>query len=259
MNNAVIVGNGIIGRATGTMFGIKDAYDIEPIRSNVSLEEVAKHRLIFICLPTPTINGEAEISGVIQVIEDIEDLVEGNTHPTYVIRSTVTPGTADKIMKELKIDSVVSNPEFLSEDTWANDIRNPDLIVVGGKSQERITEVINVYKGRYKGVNIFRTTNITAEMIKYAINCFFSTKVVYANAIYDICQKVGANYETLKNAMYSNSNIARNHLVINYKGKRGVNGRCLPKDLESFANWSEHPFLGSVLKASYLIPQEENA
>lgn len=248
---AAIIGNGMIGNATGVAFGIKKRYDLDPERSTCTLKEAAECDYVFICVPTPTIDSHCDLSLVEQVIGEIEKLGQ----PIYILRSTVLPGTADRLMTQLGIDRIVSNPEFLSENTWENDIKNPDLIVIGGRDKY-LKQVEGVYRGRYKGVNTFLTDNITAEMIKYAINVFFATKVTYANKIYDLCQKVGVNYETLKNALYSNRNIAKNHLTIFYKGGRGVRGRCLPKDLEAFTTWSEDPFFENILLASRTVLQE---
>lgn len=139
------------------------------------------------------------------------------------------------------------------------DAANPNLIVIGARNDKYREAVKSVYQGRFKSrINTFITDNKTAELVKYAMNGFFATKVVYANIIYDIAQEWGANYETIKNALYSSPNVAKNHMTIWYKGGRGVRGRCLPKDLEAFATWTDSPFLNEVLKTAKLVTKEES-
>jgi UDP-glucose 6-dehydrogenase len=86
------------------------------------------------------------------------------------------------------------------------------------------------------------TDTVTAEFIKYAINTFYATKVLFANALYDVAENLGIEYDTVRDAMYARKWIGGNHLTVPWKGKRGINGKCLPKDLAAFATFSGHEF-----------------
>ena len=90
------------------------------------------------------------------------------------------------------------------------------------------------------------TDNITAETAKLSLNAFFSTKVIFANQIFDYCQKSGANYERVREILEKHPFGMKNHAEIFYKDQRGVRGRCLPKDLEAFANITKSPLLETV-------------
>jgi len=232
MDNAVVVGGlGIVGNATRKAFGIKDYFDLRG--STITLEEIAKKkRYVFICLPTPPSQSGHKIDDILAIIRQIEQYPGGQK--IYIIRSTTTPGQCQHIMNTLGIDCVVHNPEFLTQSTWEEDIEHPDIIVVGSEKKQYGEEVVALYQARYRGYPIFHTDTKTSEMIKCAINTFYALKVVFANEIYDICQKVGCDYDTVREAMYARKWIGKNHLRVVFNGRRGVRGKCLPKDLKAF-------------------------
>lgn len=235
MQNSVVIGYGMVGKATAHAFGIEKYIDHK--ESTSSYKEAGSLRYIFICVPTPTVNGQCDVSGIKEAIKAVLD--NSTTQNVFIIRSTVIPGTTRALQEHFGIKSIVHNPEFLSEDTWQSDAEHPDLAVIGGEQENYIEDVEAVYKGRYKGLNIIKTDTLTSEMIKYAVNCFYATKVVYANQIFDHAQKIGANYETIKKAMYNRKWIGKNHLTVWHKEKRGAGGKCLEKDLEAFAEYSQ--------------------
>jgi UDPglucose 6-dehydrogenase len=232
MNNAVIIGHGVIGKATANAFVIGNHIDLED--SNITYEEAAKQKYIFICLPTPTINGKCFTSDIHEVIKNL--IKSGLSEDSVIIiRSTVTPGFSRSIQKSLGITNIVSNPEFLSEDTAEYDMQNPDIIVIGSDSPRHLEMVKGLYMGRFKYAEIVETDSVTAEFIKYALNVFFATKVVFANQIFDGTQKLGANYETVRKVLEMHKWGSKNHFRVTHKGGRGAGGRCLHKDLEAFA------------------------
>ena len=139
--------------------------------------------------------------------------------------------------------NIVHVPEFLSEDTWKKDSEWSDIVVIGSDDKKIGDDVLGIFKGRYKGAEFIYTDSTTAEMIKYAINCFYATKVVYANQVADYAEKVGANYTTIKKAMYARAWIGKNHLEIWHKGGRGSGGHCLEKDLEAFTEATKSALL----------------
>jgi UDPglucose 6-dehydrogenase len=99
-------------------------------KCNITLEEASKCRLIFICLPTPVNeHGEYYLDDITAIARQI---TEYNNGGILVIRSTVFPGFAMHLQKELGINSVLSNPEFLSEKTALQDMKNPPFILIGG-------------------------------------------------------------------------------------------------------------------------------
>ena len=246
MDNTCIIGYGMVGSAMAKVFNIGKHFDILPERSNCTLKEASKSHLIFVCLPTPVDRqGNYQLDQIKQIIRQINDFGQGNI---FVIRSTVAPGFAMGLQIELGIDRIISNPEFLSEATAIEDEKNPPFIVVGGAEGRFRSEVIAFYQSRIKSANIIETDNTTAEMIKISLNSYFATKVIFANQLHDYCQLTKANYQTVKKVLESHPFGPKNHFTIWYKGKRGVNGHCLPKDSQAFANYSSSQLLKKVVE-----------
>lgn len=235
-NNRVVIGGlGMVGRATRRAFGIDDYYDLKG--STLSLKDIAKEkRYVFVCLPTPATHDSGhDISNIVDIIDQIEGFPGGQK--VYIIRSTTTPGQCEYIMDQCGVNSLVHNPEFLTMSSWEQDVEDPDIIVIGSKREKYGDEVEAMYQARYSGFPIIRVDDTrTSEMIKLAINAFYYIKTIFANEVYDICQKTDIDYEKIVEAMYARKWIGRNHLVTPYHGKRGVGGKCLPKDMEALAN-----------------------
>jgi len=243
MDSMCIVRYGVVGKATALALGIKKHFDING-DSNITLQEASNCRYVFICLPTPTDqDGYQDVSAIVDIIQQIDAY---RAFPIYIIRSTVLPGTADRIMDFNDMDRIISNPEFLSEDTASEDAVNPALIVIGGKNPQYLHEVAAIYAARFKALKPTLTDNVTAELIKYAFNTFFATKVVFANEIYDVAQKTGANYETIKKLLMLHPWGSKNHFQVFHKGGRGAKGKCLPKDLSAFAASTGSRFFNTV-------------
>ena len=135
-------------------------------------------------------------------------------------------------------------------------------MVIGGDHKQYVEDVRGIYQSHIKTAKIFTTDTITAEMSKYAINTFYATKVTFANQIFDVAQRVGANYEMIKDIMYNRKWIGKNHLDVWNKGGRGSGGKCLRKDLDAFENYSKSKLLKTVrdLNDEYLskYPKKEN-
>ncbi len=253
-HNSCVIGYGMVGKATSLLFDIKKHFDTEKSRSNITLKEAAKCDLVFICLPTPEKLGRYIVEPIFETIKKIENY--GNS-AIYIIRSTVYPGFAMELQKKLKTNRVVSNPEFLSEDTWKKDIKYPPFVLLGSTSQDSVNLVKKIYKARMGKIPIFVTDNTTAELAKLAMNSYFATKVIFANQVFDYSKKVGANYETVKEVLESHPFGPKNHFTIWYKGKRGVNGNCLPKDSKAMAHYSDSKLLKTVISINKDLVKQE--
>jgi len=232
MDAAVVGGLGVVGTATRMMLGIERSYDIA---GGITKEELVDTEYIFLCLPTPTVSGVCDTSLVRQYVEML-----GKGH-TFIIRSTVPPGTARALAEEFGV-SVLSCPEFLTEATAHIECHLPGLVVLGGDDVVTRDKVWTRFFYRVRAERVVLTDTMTAEFIKYAVNTFYATKVLFANALYDVAGNLGVEYDTVRDAMYARKWVGGNHLTVPWKGKRGVNGKCLPKDLAAFATFSGHEF-----------------
>ena len=119
---------------------------------------------------------------------------------------------------------VISNPEFLREGSAVEDFLHPDRIVVGTDSPRAAGLMNELYKPLNAPIVI--TDPASAEMIKYASNCFLATKVSFINAIANICDVVGADVKEVALGMGYDKRIGFEFL----KAGPGFGGSCFPKD-----------------------------
>jgi UDPglucose 6-dehydrogenase len=181
--------------------------------------------IVFLCLPTPMgAGGLADLSILEAVIEDVRaDLPSGCV---VVTKSTVPVGTAQQLTRLLdRADvSVVSNPEFLREGTAVHDFLHPDRIVVGADRQDAAERVAALYSRL--GAPTVLTDAPSAELIKYAANCFLAVKLSYVNAVAELCERVGADVLDVTEGIGHDRRIGQTFL----SPGPGWGGSCLPKD-----------------------------
>jgi nucleotide sugar dehydrogenase len=242
MIDGFILGWGFVGKATGKSLGIKDHFSRSD--SNITLEEGAKKKFCFICLPTPT-DEKGEQTEARKVIHDyIQQLKGYNDKLIFVIRSTVLPGTCRAFHEEFGV-RVVSNPEFLSEDTWEEDAIHPRIICMGADDDESKQAIEGVWKGVLTKIEVV-TDTVTSETLKYAFNTFFLTKIIWANQIFDICKQNGAEYRVIREALHQHPWGSKHHLKALHKDGRGGGGHCFPKDVKAFSTYGNSKLLKLV-------------
>jgi UDPglucose 6-dehydrogenase len=181
--------------------------------------------VVFLCVPTPMgVGGVADLSAVEAVAEDIRPELP----PACVVvnKSTVPVGTAERLHALLDRDdvTVVSNPEFLREGTAVRDFLNPDRIVIGCDRQDAAERVAALYARL--GAPTLLTDAASAEMIKYAANCFLAMKLSYVNSLAELCERLGADILDVTEGMGYDRRIGQSFL----SPGPGWGGSCLPKD-----------------------------
>lgn len=240
--SAAIIGGGVLGQANAKSLGINHIYDEVKERRNIEKEQLKDFDYIFICVPTPSTENGCDTS----IVE--KSIAENLNDQIFIIRSTVIPGTADRLMDKYDCN-IINNPEFLTEKTSMEDAANPDIIVIGGKDRSIVGKFRKIFYGNgFADSHFIETDNKTAEMIKYSINNFYAVKVLFANYLYRVCRQQGVDYEIVKDAMYKRKWIGKNHLTVPFNGKFGVKGKCLPKDLIAFAKFSNDDFYLDMVK-----------
>ncbi len=222
-----IIGAGMVGGASQRYFekaGFPTlVYDPPKGFDDVSVLERAD--FIFVCVPTPydEEKGGFDLSFVDAAFKLIPD------GKIVVIKSTILPGTTEEFQKKYPNLKVLFNPEFLTEVTADQDMNFPDRQIVG-YTKESYTVAGDIMQ-ILPLAPIERIIPATAaEMVKYYGNTWFSVKVVFANQMYDICKKLGVEYDQVMDAASADKRIGRSHLQIFHKGYRGYGGKCLPKD-----------------------------
>jgi UDPglucose 6-dehydrogenase len=190
--------------------------------------------VVFLCVPTPMGNGGgADLGAVEAVITEIRDLLPPGC--VVVNKSTVPVGTAARVAELIGRDdvAVVSNPEFLREGSAVSDFLKPDRIVVGADKQDAAERVAALYARL--GAPTVLTDAASAEMVKYAANCFLAMKLSYVNAVAELCERLGADVLDVTEGIGYDRRIGQSFLAPG----PGWGGSCLPKDTHAFMQVSK--------------------
>ncbi|MDA2935693.1 hypothetical protein MYX06_00530 [Patescibacteria group bacterium AH-259-L05] len=220
-----IIGVGVVGGAIASVFPHALLYD--KYKNIGSPDEINQADIIFICVPTPY---DKKIGFDLSAVEDVFSIIKGEK--IIVIKSTVLPGTTEKIQRKYPQHKVLFNPEFLRARSAKKDMANPHEQIIGyTKKSKSIAQTI--LKILPKAPHEFIVPATEAEMAKYFKNIFLATKVIFANQIYDLCQKLNINYDRIKDMAGTDPRINHSHLDVLFEGYRGYGGTCLPKDTNS--------------------------
>ncbi|MDC0977013.1 UDP-glucose/GDP-mannose dehydrogenase family protein [Pelagibacteraceae bacterium] len=213
-------------------------------------EGVNNADIIFVCVGTPTKKNSTsvDLSYVIKAAKEIKNSAKGKK--IIVTKSTVPVGTGDlleKILKNKKKFTVVSNPEFLREGEAIRDFRFPDRIIIGSNSTKSFKIMKNLYLPLInKGAKFFTTNRRGAELIKYASNAFLATKITFINEIANLCEKTGINVEDISLGMGTDNRIGSRFL----RAGPAYGGSCFPKDTKGLVSIADKEKINlSVVKS----------
>jgi len=248
-----ICGVGMVGGAVKRYFeskGIKPFLYDNGNSQQGSIEELNRADVVFICVPTPF---DKEKGFDLSFVEESCQNVRGNK--IIIIKSTVLPGTTEQLQKKYPQHKFLFNPEFLTEITAEQDMNYPDRQIIG------YTEISHSIAGKIMQImplapfeSIMPATE--AEMVKYFGNTWFAAKVIFANQIYDLCQKLEIDYNRVMESAAADKRIGRSHLEPLHKGYRGYGGKCLPKDIRALIQFADQQ--GINLKLHKTVEQINN-
>ena len=250
-----IVGQGFVGLALKA--GFEKHYEIETYdkyevdKSTCDLADlVAKCKVIFVCVPTPmNLDGSCHTDIVESVVEEIDKWSYAywgnkNIKPTVVIKSTIPPGTTDRLHRKYKSVDVIFNPEFLTEATFIEDFKNQNRIILGGV-RRGTNKLRQVYSKVFPRTTIVKTGAKHAEMVKYFTNCFLATKVSFANEMKMLCDELDLDYDKVVEYATYDERLGKTHWAVpGPDGALGFGGHCLPKDLNALISVAVDNSLG---------------
>lgn len=247
-----IIGQGFVGNAIYQKFKkYYDVltYDIIESKSNSSEDDTMRSDIVFICLPTPMTNdGECYTGFVEEAIHKISKKAECKT---VVIKSTILPGTTEKLNQEYKKKlQIVFNPEFLTEANAVQDFENQNRIIIGGP-RPATTKLKQIFSKVFPKAHIVKTGSTHAELVKYFTNCFLATKVSFANEMHQLISALNLDYDKVVEYATLDSRLGDSHWAVpGPDGDFGYGGHCFPKDLSAIIKLSEDLNINpTVLKA----------
>lgn len=202
-------------------------------------------RIVFICLPTPmNPDGSCNVDIVESVVKELNELAVGMDSPTLVIKSTVIPGTTERLNNAYKNVRICFNPEFLTEANSINDFKNQDRIIIGGP-HEATSDLKQIYQTAYPSVPVTKTSSTIAELVKYTTNCFLATKVSFANELKRICDGLEVDYDKVIEYATKDKRLGNSHWSVpGPDGRHGFGGSCFPKDLNGLISLAKELGMG---------------
>jgi len=190
--------------------------------------------VVFIAVGTPQRDdGDADLRAAMSVAHQVADGAERYT--VVVNKSTVPVGTAARMQAEIaaraKVEiDVVSNPEFLKEGAAIDDFQRPDRIVIGSPSERAKAIMAELYAPFVRTESpIYFMDPRSAELTKYAANAMLATRISFMNDVAMLCERVGADVDSVRKAMGADERIGQKFL---FPGC-GYGGSCFPKDVKA--------------------------
>ena len=236
-----IIGFGFVGKAT--LNGLTN--DVETLLIDPKLGTSSKElkafnpNFVFVCVPTPMgKNGSIDSNIIFDVIKDIEKY---SPNTIAVIKSTITPDIVESIL-ESKIN-IVYNPEFLRERTADEDFINSKMIIFGGTT-ENCKKTADFYRNYTKcKCNDYQFMPADkASLLKYTVNSFLATKVLFFNEIHDLFERLDTNmsWKDFISVIQLDSRIGKSHMQVpGPDGRYGFGGACFPKDTNALYEFSK--------------------
>lgn len=208
---------------------------------STEFDSIKDSDIVFCAVGTPPDeDGSADLKYVLGVASTFGKMIDKYT--IFVTKSTVPVGTSEKVKSKIKNElekrgldiefSIVSNPEFLKEGDAINDFMNPDRVVIGSNDIKSTDIMLKLYKD-FDNVIVMDVPS--AEMTKYASNSMLATRISFMNDISNLCELVGANVESVKLGMGSDSRIGNKFL----NPGCGYGGSCFPKDVKALIKLGE--------------------
>lgn len=236
-----IVGHGFVGKAVD--YGFSENVEktiVDPLYKTTIDDLVDKTPdAIFICVPTPmNHDGSIDCSIILNVVRDI---TEKGIDSILIIKSSITPKILS-LCSEIN-PNIVYNPEFLTERNANDDFIKPRILVIGGSNKN--TDFVNEIHKKHSKCSecpVFMTDLLTASLVKYTLNTYLATKVLFMNEIHKIHSslKTSSSWDDFTNIIQAEGRIGPSHLKVpGPDGRFGFGGACFPKDLSALINFAE--------------------
>ena len=238
---------------------LKRNIDGDRIHFSSTYDSVKEAKAIFLAVGTPSADdGQADLTYLFKAAETVAENLSDNA--IIVIKSTVPVGTNVKVREVIQSKTkkkfhLVNNPEFLKEGSAVEDFMRPDRVIIGHQDEGAAEVMRDLYAPLLRQGNpIYMMSNISAEMSKYAANCFLATKISFINEIARLCDKTGADINEVRQGISSDQRIGKHFL---YPGP-GYGGSCFPKDVKALIHTAkEHDMKLKIIDATEEVNNEQ--
>lgn len=246
---------------------VKRNMDFERLKFTTNLAEVLDDvEVVFSAVGTPPDeDGSADLKYVLAVARQFGQKI--NKYTILVTKSTVPVGTAKKVKAAIQEEldkrgvdvpfDVASNPEFLKEGAAIKDFMSPDRVVVGTESEKAKEVMTRLYRPlMLQNFRVIFMDIPSAEMTKYAANAMLATRISFMNDIANLCERVGANVDSVRKGIGTDSRIGSKFL---YAGC-GYGGSCFPKDVKALVHTGiENDYHMEVIEAVERVNEKQKS
>ena len=257
-------------------------YDIVPKSSDkITIKETIKELvedrdIVFVATPTPHEDGydgrtptshlpvkDFNYDAVKKVLTKCNQYM--TKEQTLVLISTVLPGTIRREFAPLMTNTkLLYNPYLIAMGTVADDMINPEMIMIGTKK--------GIYKTAHKAQQLESFYNTVCdneprmefgtweevESMKIFYNTFISTKIALVNMIQDVAHKLGnMNVDVVTQALAKSTKRIVSPAYM--KAGMGDGGACHPRDNIALRWLAKDLDLGYDMFESIMTAREQQA
>lgn len=235
-----VVGYGYVGKVMHKYF--KQKYDTvftDPMyppgieEDSVTLKDINECDLAVVCVPTK-MNEDGSCDTTI-----VEETVKNLCTPLVLIKSTIAPGTTDRMQEGNLTSKIVFSPEYCGESTYntghdfVQNAANEPFYIFGGPAEatSKMCDIFTPISGPTK--TYYQCTAIEGEIIKYMENSFLGTKVMFTYEMDQICKAFGAEFHKVREGWLLDPRINKSHTTVFNHNEQPFGGKCLPKDINA--------------------------
>lgn len=259
-----IIGLGFVGNAVKQSY-IKNPIislieiDIDPTKNcKGSFDDLNDATAVFVCVPSPMkSNGECDTRPLTTVMNKLK-----NFKGVIISKVTAPPDTYENLEK--KFPNLAYVPEFLTAKNAVNDYLNSKHIIIGSNNKDVMTESDRIIRVGLKNIQSTHSCSIQeASLVKYTINTFLATKVIFMNEMQQVSNASNQSWENIKNLVLLDDRIGYTHInVPGPDGFYGFGGACFPKDTAALSNYAnkigvEMTVLNAAIKKNNLIRSKQ--
>lgn len=263
LKSIAYIGYGFVGKSCHKVFEHNaEAIIVDPKYSDIIIEDLSNllPDLVFVSLNAPTLSdGRVDASIIYDVLQQLADI----KYKEYVILKSTLPPLIVEDLARLYFDTgklrLIYSPEFLSEEQWEEDSRNPKQIILAGNYKD-CNDIRDIYK-RHSHVGPFTRFTVTdfktAALAKYAINSFLATKVVFMNQLYQLYGDIYGghgqpeNWKEFCSILENDTRLGFTHMKVpGPDGKFGYGGSCFLKDMSAIIGFDTNDRMTLIKEAT---------
>ena len=232
------IGQGFVGKNIADDY-IKRGYEVVRYSLEPEFKDnrdfIASCAITYVGVPTPSTPEGFDYS----IVEAVLGLVSDGS--VAVIKSTLLPGTTQKLQALYPRKIILFSPEFLCEKTAAYDVANPIMNIIGlsvdDAGQRKAAD--SVMSTLPESKHNFIVSAQSAELFKYAHNLNGYFRVILANLLFEVSEDSAADWSDIKSMMDSDVMMSPFYNTPVHKGGRGAGGNCFVKDMAAFRHLYE--------------------